>query len=380
MQRCLPFLFLLILSISDGMGQTRKEIMYAGTYSVRGSEGIYVFAFDRARRTLKQIQSVPSLRSPTYLTIHPSKKFLYSVNRGKADINDNGGSVSAYSVDPKTGRLSGLNNRSSYGDEPCFISLDKTGKHAFICNYAKGTVVVLPLFDDGLLGIPSDAKKFVGNSINAERQEEPHIHSATISSDNRFLYVCDLGTDKIYIYEFDSESGRLIPAKTPEINVHPGSGPRHFTFHPNGKFAYVAEELGSAVASFSVDKVTGTLTLLQDTVRALPPSFKGTNTSADIHTDRAGKFLYMSNRGLNSISIFSIAGDGRITLVSQQQIPGKTPRNFLIDPKGEFLFVANQDSDTIIIYKIIPKTGKLVPVGKPVPVPSPTCLKMINLP
>ena len=281
---------------------------------MRGSQGIYAFSFDRVKRTLKPLQTVPSLTSPTYLTIHPSGKFLYSVNRGKADVSDNGGSVSAYGIDPKTGKLSGLNHRPSYGDDPCHITIDKTGQYAFISNYSKGNLVVLPLFDDGLIGSPSDAKKYVGSSVNTSRQEGPHIHSAVISPDNRFLYVSDLGTDKIYIYEFDSSSGSLTPAKTPEVNVTPGSGPRHFTFHPSGKFAYLAEELTSSVCSFSVNKTTGALTILEDTVKSLPESFKAANTSADIHTDLKGKYLYLSNRGLNALSIYSIFPNGKVGL------------------------------------------------------------------
>ena len=373
------FALFLTISVSVTHGQGKKEILYAGTYSVRGSEGIYIFQFDRLKPALKLIQTVPSLESPTFVTIHPTGKFLYSVNRGKADISDKGGSVSAYAIDPKTGRLNGLNNRSSYGDAPCYISLDHTGKHAFICNYSKGNLVVLPLFDDGVLGIPSDAKKYVGNGINTTRQEEPHIHSAVLSADNRYLYVSDLGTDKIYIYGFDASTGKLSSAETPEVSVIPGSGPRHLAFHPNGRYAYLAEELSSSVCSFDVNTTTGALTVLQDTVKGLPPNFTGNNTSADIHTDVAGNFLYMSNRGHNSISIFSIAPDGKITLTGQQDVAGRTPRNFMIDPKGDFMFVANQDTDTIVIFKINRKTGKLTQAGKPVSIPSPVCLKMLSL-
>jgi 6-phosphogluconolactonase len=218
----------------------------------------------------------------------------------------------------------------------------------------------------------------VGNSINTARQESPHIHSATISPDNRFLYVADLGADKIYIYEFNADNGTLTPAKTPEVTVNRGSGPRHFTIHPNGKFAYLAEELTSTVCTFSLNKTTGALAVIEDTVRSLPSGFAGNNTSADIHTDVNGNYLYVSNRGLNSLSIFSIAPNGKLALKDHQET-GKTPRNFLVDPKGEFVFVASQDDDTITMYRVNSKTGKLVAVGKPVKVPSPVCLKMLAL-
>ena len=373
--------FAVLLFISffySGTAQQKKEILYVGTFSVRGSQGIYAFSFDRAKRTLKLLQTVPSLESPSYLTIHPSGKFLYSVNRGRADVADNGGSVSAYGIDPVSGKLSGIGHRSSYGDDPCHITIDNTGKYAFISNYNRGNLVVLQLFDDGVIGSPSDAKKYVGHSINTARQESPHIHSATISPDNRFLYVADLGTDKIYIYEFNADNGTLTPAKTPEVTVNRGSGPRHFTIHPNGKFAYLAEELTSTVCTFSLNKTTGALAVIEDTVRSLPSGFAGNNTSADIHTDVNGNYLYVSNRGLNSLSIFSIAPNGKLALKDHQET-GKTPRNFLVDPKGEFVFVASQDDDTITMYRVNSKTGKLVAVGKPVKVPSPVCLKMLAL-
>lgn len=378
MKKVLLLLFLVSIFYSGIAQQQKKEILYVGTFSVRGSQGIYAFSFDRAKRTLKPLQTVPSLESPSYLTLHPSGNFLYSVNRGRADAADNGGSVSAYGIDPKSGKLSGIGHRSSYGDDPCHITIDKTGNYAFISNYNRGNLVVLQLFDDGVIGSPSDAKKYVGNSVNTARQESPHIHSATISPDNKFLYVADLGTDKIYIYEFNDSNGTLTPAKTPEVSVAKGSGPRHFTLHPNGKFAYLAEELTSSVCTFSVNKETGTLSVIEDGVKSLPASFTGTNTSADIHTDVKGKYLYMSNRGLNALSIFSIAPSGKLTLIDQLQT-GKTPRNFLLDPKGEFVFVASQDDDTISMYRINSKTGKLVAVGKPVKVPSPVCLKLLVL-
>ncbi|HEY5746057.1 MAG TPA: lactonase family protein [Chryseolinea sp.] len=383
MKRLIPALLSLLslLFFFPVSAQQKKEIMYVGTYSVRGSQGIYAFTFDRVKRTFKPLQTVPSLESPNFLAIHPNHKFLYSVNSGKADVNDSEkGSVSAYGIDPKTGRLSGLNNRSSYGDGPCHITVDKTGQFVFISNYSQGNLIVLPLFDDGLLGTPSDAKRYTGNSVTPKRQEGPHVHSTMISPDNKFLYVADLGTDKIYVYDFDATNGTLQPATTPEVNVTPGAGPRHMTLHPNGKFAYVAEELTSSVGVYAVDKASGAWTVVEDTVRSLPVTFKEQNTSADIHIDPKGKFLYMSNRGLNALSIFSISPTtGKLTFIGTQDVGGKTPRNFMMDPKGEFIFVANMDSDNIITYRINPKTGKLAVVGKPLKVPSPVCLKMLTL-
>ena len=365
--------------ISFAEAQTQKEILYVGTFSVRGSQGIYAYTFDRAKQKLTPLQTVPSLESPTYLAIHPTKKYLYSVNRGKANIADQGGSVSAYGIDAATGRLSGLNHKSSYGEGPCYVSVDNTGRYLAIAHYNEGNLTILSLFKDGQIGGVSDAKKYTGNSVNPERQESSHAHTAVFSKDNKFLYVTYLGSDKIYVYGFNESDGTLQILPHPEVSVAPGAGPRHLTFHPNGKYLYLAEELTSTVGVYAVGDTTGSLTVLQDTVRSLPENFMETNTSADIHTAITGKFLYMSNRGADIISIYSIADDGKISLTGHQSTGGKTPRNFLIDPKGEYLFAANQDSDTINIFRINPKSGKLTPVGKPVTVPSPVCLKMVSL-
>lgn len=372
-------LFLTFLISTYTEAQPKKEILYVGTFSVRGSGGIYAYSFNRAKRTLTLLQTAPSLESPSYLAIHPSGKFLYSANRGKADSADHGGSVSAYGIDPSTGMLSGLNHRSSYGDGPCYIGVDQTGKYIFVANYNEGNLAVLSLFEDGLIGSPSDAKKYMGSSVNTERQQSPHIHAAVLSPDNKFLYVTDLGTDKIYIYEFNASDGTLHSASSPNVHVASGTGPRHLAFHPSGNFVYLAEELTSTVGVFAVDKSTGALTILQDTVKSLPSKFTEKNSSADIHTDVSGKYLFMSNRGSNTLSIYRIGEDGKITLVSHENTGGQIPRNFLVDPKGEFLFIANQDTDTINLFRFNSKTGKLSEVGKPVKVPSPVCLKLLTL-
>ena len=378
MKRLLSIL-LIILVNGHSIAQSKKEILYVGTFSVRGSEGIYAFTFDRAKQTLKLLQTVPSLESPTFLAIHPTGKYLYSVNRGKADLADQGGSVSAYGIDHVTGRLSGLNHKSSYGEGPCYVEVDKTGKYLAVAHYNEGNLTILSLFKDGQIGGVSDAKKYSGSSITPERQESPHAHAAVFSQDNKFLYVTDLGTDKIYTYTFNEAEGTLQASADPEVGVSPGAGPRHLAIHPTGNYLYLSEELTSSVGVFSVDKTSGDLTIMKDSVASLPQNFTGNNSSADIHTDVTGRYLYMSNRGADIISIYTIGEDGNITLTGHESSGGKTPRNFLIDPKGEYLFAANQDSDSINIFRINQKNGKLTPVGKPIAVPSPVCLKLVAL-
>lgn len=356
--------------------QSAKEILYVGTYSLRGSEGIYVFEFDRKAGTVKPLQSVSNTKSPSFLAIHPSKKYLYSVNEDAKTGPTKGGAVSAYAIDGATGKLTFLNGQSSLGGGPCHISIDQTGKTAFVSNYGGGSLAVLPIKSDGMLGAATDSVKYTGKGPNARRQEKAHVHSTIVSPDNRFIYVSDLGTDKLNIFEADVKNSTVKSAQTPYVSVNPGSGPRHFTFHPNGKFAYLVEELTSSVAVFSRDAKTGALTLLSDGVKTLPENFSGENTSADIHIDPSGRFLYQSNRGRNALAIFAIDSNGKLTSLGDEPTMGKTPRNFMIDPKGDFVFVVNQDSDNMTLFRRDQKTGKLTYTGQSVQVPAPVCVIM----
>lgn len=367
----------LVTGILAGMSlaaqaQSGKEIMYVGTYSLRGSEGIYVFEFDRKTGSMQPVQSVSNAKSPSFLAIHPSGKYLYSVNEGADKL----GGVSSYAIDKATGKLTFVNGQSSLGGGPCHISVDKTGKTVFVSNYGGGSLAVLPVNTDGSLAAPTDSVQDAGTGPNAQRQDKAHVHSATLAPDNRFLYVANLTTDKLNIFDIDTKASTVKPASTPYVTVKPGSGPRHFTFHPNGKYAYLVEELTSTVAAFSRNAKTGVLTLIDDNVKTLPDGFSGQNTSADIHIDPSGKFLYFSNRGANTLAIFAIGSDGRLTKVGDQPTEGKTPRNFLVDPKGDFVFVANQDTDNITIFKRDQKTGKLTYTGQSVKVPAPVCVLM----
>ncbi len=359
--------------------QPKKEIIYVGTYAIRESKGIYVFELNRAKGTLKLIQTIVDRSSPSFLAIHPSGKYLYSVNSSPIEGHEGSGSASSFSIDQKTGKLTFINHVSSFGDGPCHIAVDWNGDWAFVSNYNEGNLVVLPIFEDGSLGAPSDSKKYSGKSVNKFRQEKPHIHSARISKDNKFVYVSDLGTDKIYTYSIDAVNGKISPAEKSEVSVAPGAGPRHFALHPTGNFAYSAEELTSTVGVFSVDRTTGALTILQDTVKSLPQTFTGINTSAEIQTNPSGSFLYMSNRGADILSVFTIDPAGTIRLVGTQSTMGKTPRNFLVDRRGKFIWVANQNSDAVTIFRINGKTGMPVFTGNRVKVPSPVCIRHLIL-
>lgn len=373
---CLVCAWLMITTLQ---AQHQKEIMYVGTFFGTGSEGIYVLEFDRAKGRFTHIQTVPTRESPTFLDIHPSGKFLYSVNRGSVEEMENSGSVSAFAIDGATGKLTLLNERPSYGFGPCYISIGKTGKWAFISNYIEGNVVIMPIFDDGLLGSSAGARRHLGSSVNPDRQERPHVHSAVVVPDNNFVLVSDLGTDRIHSYRFNASDGTITDAEVPFVSVKPGCGPRHLAFHPNGSVVYSAEELSSTVAVLDYDKTTGTLTMRADSIPSLPADFHGENTAADIHVLPNGRFLYLSNRGYNALAIYAIDKDGMITLVGQQDTKGKIPRNFLIDSKGEFLWVANKDSNNIVTFRVNPENGKLTFVSNTTGIPSPVCLKMLTL-
>lgn len=380
MKRFFPAVLYSLLFVGTALGQHTKEILYVGTFSVPGSEGIYVFEFDRQQASLKLIQTVPTPRSPSFLEIHPSGKYLYSVNRGGVDERENVGSVSAFLIDPKTGKLSLLNQQSSYGRDPCHISFDKTGHWAFVANYSEGNFLVFPVLNDGLVGAPVDSCRHHGNSINRERQQKPHIHSSFRAPDNRFVLVCDLGTDEIYSYQLQEKTGHIVEANKPYVSVTPGCGPRHLTFHPNGNIVYAAEELTSTVGVFRYDSKSGSLHVLHDSIPSLPAAYSGINTAADIHVGGKGKFLYLSNRGHDALEIFAIQKNGDLKLIGSESTRGKTPRNFMIDRQGAYLFAANQDGDTIILFKIDQRSGALAYMGNPYAVPSPVCLKLLHLP
>jgi 6-phosphogluconolactonase len=366
---------IIVVLLTTIPSRAQKEILYVGTFSVRGSEGIYVFEFNRAKATLTHIQTVKTLESPTYLAIDPKKKFLYSVNRGSIDAQTSGGSVTSFQIHPKTGKLTTIDSRPSYGDNPCHITIDRKGEFAFISNFTEGNIVVLPLFEDGNIGSPTDSKKYFGTSVNTMRQTQSHVHSSIITKDNKHLYIADLGTDKIYGYEFNAVDGTLENGH--ETILHGGVGPRMMTFNASENTLYVAEELTSSIAILKRDIHRGTLHIVADTIQSLPKNFTGRNTTSDIVITPNQKFLYLANRGADIITSYKLSPT--LQRSKEYRSGGKTPRHFIVDSKGQFLLVGNQDSDTIVIFKINGSTGELTPLDKTISVPSPVCLKLITL-
>jgi len=350
-------------------------LVYVGTYTSGKSEGIYLYRLDLASGKLKHEATTKGVKDPSFIALGPGRRNLYAVNEVEDFGGKKSGALSSFAVDQSTGKLRLLNQQPSLGGAPCYVDVDRGGRFVLVANYSGGNVAVLPIRSDGSLGEATDVKQYVGSSINVERQEGPHAHCIVLDPANRFAYGCDLGTDKVMIYRFDARKGKLIPASTPWVQLKPGAGPRHITFHPGSKYAYVINELHATVTAFAHDRDRGSLKEVQ-TVPTLPADFSGENTSADIHVSPDGRFLYCSNRGHDSIAAFQIVpGSGKLTFVAHESSGGKAPRNFAIDPTGAFLLVANQKSDNIVTYRRDIKTGRLTATGHIAEVPSPVCLK-----
>jgi 6-phosphogluconolactonase len=349
--------------------------VYFGTYTwgENSSKGLYCSILDIETGKLSYPVLVAEAKNPSFLEIHPNGKFLYAVSE-----SGGAGSVSAYSIETNTGNLKFLNQRPSGGAGPCHVSIDHAGKNLLVANYGSGSASVIPIKPDGSLAEPTGFAQHEGSSVNPKRQKEPHAHSINVSPDNRFAFVADLGIDKIIIYRLDIEKGTIIPNSPPFVKVKPGAGPRHFCFHPNGKYAYVISELDCTVTGFAYDSVLGALTEIQ-TITTLPKDFRGFNACAEVRVHPSGKFLYGSNRGHNSIAVYRVdLADGTLTFVEHETADIKTPRNFNIDPMGKFCLVANQDSDSVIVFRIDQQTGALEPTGHKVSIAKPVCIRFLR--
>lgn len=370
--------FLLLTHFFVFAQNSNNFYLLTGTYTSGKSEGIYVYQFNSITGESKLISSVKA-SNPSFLSVSPDERFVYAVNENADSTRFTvTGFVASFSFDKKSGKLSFINKQESGGKHPCYVSVDKTGKWIFAGNYSSGSVAVLPVNADGSLGIAIQTIQHKGSSIVKGRQEGPHVHATVISNDNKTLYSPDLGLDRIMIYKFEKKSGKLKKAAMPFVITKPGTGPRHFEIHPNGKFAYLMEEMTGSVSVYQVLK-NGGLNLLQN-ISALPRGFTGIIGSADIHVSPDGKFLYCSNRGgSNTIGILKIdENTGLLNWVGSQSTLGKTPRNFNFDPTGNYLLVANQNSDEIVIFKRNKETGLLSDSGKRISVPNPVCIKWIS--
>lgn len=344
-------------------------LVYVGTYTGAKSKGIYALRMDKQGK-LAPLGLVAETPSPSFLAIHPNKKYLYAANE-----KDNG-SVTAFSIDAKTGKLTQINDQPSHGAGPCHVSLDKTGKTVMVANYNAGSIAAYPVQRDGSLGEAATKIQHQGSSVDDRRQKGPHAHYITADPSNRYALVCDLGLDKVLVYRLAAAKASLTPNDPPFGALKPASGPRHLAFHPRASFVYVNNEMNSTLTVFKWDKARGALDELQ-TVSTLAGQVRG-NSTAEIEVHPSGKFVYVSNRGHDSIACYSIdTNNGRVSLIEHQSSGGKTPRNFAIDPKGEFLISENQGSDSIVVFRIDASTGKLMPTGEKAEVGSPVCVKFV---
>jgi 6-phosphogluconolactonase len=356
-----------------------RMLVYVGTYTKGPGDGIFLYTLDMKSGELTPAGIGPKVESPSFLAIHPSRKYLYAVNEIGNYQGKDSGSVSAYSIEPKTGKLTLLNVQTSGGSAPCHISVDRAGKNALIANYSGGSVAVLPIKSDGSLAPASAFIQHKGTGPDASRQEGPHAHSINLDPSNKYAFAADLGLDKVLVYRFDAAKGTLTPSDPPAAIVAGGSGPRHFAFHPSGRFAYVINEMKSTITGFAYDGA-GKLTELE-TVSSIPGGPVPGNSTAEVQVSPNGKFLYGSNRGHNSIVIYRIdPNSGRLTYVGNESTRGKVPRNFGIDPTGTFLIAANQESGNVEVFRMDPDTGKLTHTGHSAQLTTPVCVRMMPLP
>lgn len=348
--------------------------VYFGTYTSGRSagEGIYRSRFDTDTGELAAPVLAVEAKNPSFIEIHPNGKYLYAVSESGGS-----GSVSAYSIDPETKNLKLLNTRPSGGSGPCHVNTDHAGKNVLVANYGSGSASVIPVKSDGSLAEPTGFVQHEGASINPQRQKGPHAHSVNISPDDRFAFVADLGLDKVMIYKLDVEKGTITANEPAFALVRPGAGPRHLIFGVDGMFAYVINEMGGTITAFAYEPASGALTEIQ-TITTLPDGFAGSNSCAEVRVHPSGRFLYGSNRGHDSLAVYSIdPAKGTLTFVEHETADIKTPRNFNIDPTGKFCLVANQGADSIVVFKIDQKTGALEPTGHQISIEKPVCIRFL---
>lgn len=354
----------------------QKYYLFIGSYTDSGSKGIYVYTFDASTGDAQFVNNTEGIVNPSFLTVSPNGKYVYACTETRTA---NTGNISAFAFDRKSGSLKFINKQSSGGDNPVYVSAHKNGKWVVCGNYTGGSVAALPINKDGSLGAATQVIKHTGKSIDSIRQDKPHVHSTIFSPDYNYVYVPDLGLDKVMIYGFlESSSMPLKSSVQHDVTTFPGSGPRHFAFHPTGHFAYLAEEMGGYVDVYKY--AGGRLSPIQRTATH-PEKATGPFGSADIHPSPDGRFLYVTNRAQeNNVAIFSIKEKtGKLTLVGYEPTQGEVPRNFIVEPTGKFLLVANQLSGNIVIFKRNIQTGLLQATGKQIKVPEVSCLQMLKM-
>jgi 6-phosphogluconolactonase len=359
---------------SRGVNPAAGRLVFVGTYTGgnTGSEGIYAFSFDEATGALQSRGLAVATPSPSFLVASANRTVVFAVNELDRYDEALSGSVSSFAVDAAAGKLTLISRQASRGAHPCHLELDRTGHFLAVANYTGGNYALFPVLSDGRMEPAVSLVAGTGKGPTA-RQQAPHGHAVAFDPANRFLIATDLGIDRVLVYRFDATTGSLLANTPPSVALAPGAGPRHFAFHPNGRQAFVINELNSTITSLAWEGTTGTFTT-GGTVSTLPGGFTAASTTAEIQVHPSGRFVYGSNRGHDSIAVFSVTDDGSLKLVEIESTRGRTPRNFTIDPSGRWLLAGNQESSTIVVFAIDQTTGELTAVGEPTATPTPVSI------
>lgn len=374
-----PFLVLSVLVLASAFVRADQYRVYIGTYTAGDSisKGVYTCELDTETGKLTEPKLAAALINPSFLAVHPTGEFLYAADQIIEGPDKGQGAVTALRINAD-GTLTKINHQPCEGGAPCHCNVDATGTNLLIANYGGGNVAVYPINEDGSLMPVSCNIQHDGKSIDKSRQEGPHAHSINLSSDNRFAYAADLGLDKIMIYAFDPASHTLTPAMQPAALVTPGGGPRHFSIHPSGSFAYTNNEMTMVVTAFSRNPEDGSLQAIQE-ISTIPAGYDGRKSTAECLVHPSGEFLYVSNRGHETITAYTIDQEtGLLTYVENEPTGGKEPRNFFIDPSGKWLLAENQNSDSVFVFSINQNTGELNPTGDSIKVGRPVCIRMVK--
>jgi 6-phosphogluconolactonase len=376
MLRFPTLLMTLVIFSSPQFAQAKDPMVFISAFAGGDQGAIHSFDFDLSTGSLKPLHRTTTVQNPFFLALSPDKKFLYSIHALKFGSKE-AEEIAAFKLLGTDGKLELLNKQSARGSAACYLHVDNPGKTVVVANYSSGSVASLPVKEDGSLGEAASFFQHAGSSVNPARQKEPHAHCIVVSPDNKYAFAADLGLDQVLCYKLDSKQGKITANDPPFARTPAGAGPRHLTFHPNGKKVYVINELLNSVTLFDYDSTKGSLREEQ-TISTLPSDFKGTSYCADLKITPDGKYLYGTNRGHDSIACYSIGADCKLTLVNIEPSLGKGPQNLAITSNGEWLLCANMPGKNVAIFRIDPKTGKIKPVGEPVSMPSPSCIMLVQ--
>ncbi|MBP88864.1 MAG: 6-phosphogluconolactonase [Planctomycetaceae bacterium] len=353
-----------------------ESLVFISAFAIGDEGAIHAYRLDETSGELTLVHRTTDVENPFFLALSPDQRYLYSIH-AKTFGGKEHEQVAAYALAERTGKLKLLNRQSARGTAACYLDVDASGKAVLVANYSTGSVASLPVQQDGSLGKAASFIQHAGSSVNPGRQEGPHAHCIVVSPDNRFVYAADLGLDQVLGYRLNATGAKITANRQPFVRTLPGAGPRHLTFHPNGKHVYVINELHNSVSLFDYDSETGIL-IERQTTSTLPDDFDGTSHCADLKITPNGRFLYGTNRGHDSIAAYSLDDDGQLSLIAIKPSLGKGPQNLAITPTGELLICANMPSNNVAVFRIDRETGNLKAAGEPIAIPKPSCIMLLR--